>query len=81
MWMEYMRVALQDLPEQVLERPPGLVNVRIDPQTGHLARTDNPDAIFEVFQSGTAPVAGEDSAGADIFLGEEELRPSTEQLF
>jgi penicillin-binding protein 1A len=81
MWMEYMRVALQDIPELVLERPPGLVNVRIDPDTGHLARTEDPDAIFEVFQSGTAPVAGEDSSGADIFFGEEESRQSTEQLF
>ena len=41
----------------------------------------NPDAIFEVFQSGTAPVAGEDSSGADIFIGEEESRRSSEQLF
>jgi penicillin-binding protein 1A len=81
MWMEYMRIALQDIPEDMLERPPGLVNVRIDPYTGHLARVDNPDAIFEVFQSGTAPVAGEDSAGADIFIGEEESRQSSEQLF
>jgi penicillin-binding protein 1A len=81
MWMEYMRIALQDIPENVLERPPGLVNVRIDPYTGRLARTDNPDAIFEVFQSGTAPVAGEDSSGADIFIGEEESRRSSEQLF
>jgi penicillin-binding protein 1A len=81
MWMEYMRIALQDIPEDVLERPPGLVNVRIDPYTGRLARTDNPDAIFEVFQSGTAPVADEDSAGADIFIGEEESRRSSEQLF
>jgi len=80
-WMEYMREALHDIPEYVLERPPGLVNVRIDPRTGRLAGSDNPDAVFEVFQSGTAPVAGEDATGSDLFLGEEESRRSSEQLF
>jgi penicillin-binding protein 1A len=81
MWMEYMRVALQDTPELVLERPPGLVNVRIDPRTGRLARADNPDAIFEVFQSGTAPVADESAPGVDRLFGEEEAQQSSEQLF
>lgn len=55
MWIDYMRVALEDRPESTLPRPEGLVNARIDPETGKLARADDPDAIFEVFQSDHVP--------------------------
>lgn len=81
MWMEYMRVALQDIPESILERPDGLVNVRIDPLTGNLARTDNPDAIFEVFQAGTAPSTSASPSGLDPFYDDGMSRRSPEQLF
>ncbi|MGH8247512.1 MAG: peptidase, partial [Gammaproteobacteria bacterium] len=81
MWMEYMRVGLQDVPESILERPDGLVNVRIDPLTGNLARADDPDAIFEVFQAGTAPSASASPSGLDPFYDDGMSRRAPEQLF
>jgi penicillin-binding protein 1A len=67
MWIKYMRVALKDVPETILERPPhimprpdGLVDVRIDSKTGKLAGPDDPNAMFEVFKAGTAPKQTQD---------------------
>ncbi|MCG6968301.1 MAG: penicillin-binding protein 1A [Gammaproteobacteria bacterium] len=55
MWIYYMREALKGLPEKPLKRPPGLVTVRIDPDTGLLANAGNPDAIFETFREDQVP--------------------------
>ena len=33
-WMGYMRTALKGVPEMLPEPPPGVVSVRIDPETG-----------------------------------------------
>jgi len=55
MWIEYMRTALEGMPESIMERPPGLVFARIDPRTGKPAAPGSPDAIFEVFSSKNAP--------------------------
>jgi len=55
MWIEFMRVGLQGLPEHSLEQPPGLVTVRIDPETGLLAGANNPEGIFETFRSESVP--------------------------
>jgi len=43
------------LPEHSLEQPPGLVTVRIDPETGLLAGANNPEGIFETFRSESVP--------------------------
>jgi penicillin-binding protein 1A len=63
-WMDFMRVALKGVPEMRLPRPPGLVNVRINPETGLLAHPGE-NAIDEIVQadhipeSGKAPPTGE----------------------
>jgi len=54
-WIDYMKVALKDLPEHPLQMPPGMVTVRIDPRTGRRAGVDQKDAIFEVFRAANAP--------------------------
>ncbi len=54
-WIDYMRVALEGMPESILERPAGLVFARIDPNTGKLASPDSQNAVFEVFSSKHAP--------------------------
>jgi penicillin-binding protein 1A len=81
MWIDYMRVALDGIPEYILERPDGLINVRIDPDTGALARADDPDAIFEVFQAGTAPIAREPTPGLDVFFDKGDTKQNADQLF
>jgi penicillin-binding protein 1A len=55
MWIEYMRTGLRGLPVRALEQPPGLVTVRIDPDTGLLAGANYPKAIFETFRVENLP--------------------------
>ena len=54
-WIDFMRVALNGMPEQRLPQPDGMVTVRIDPKTGRLARQGDSDAIFEIFRQEKAP--------------------------
>jgi len=69
MWIDFMRVALADEPESTLARPEGLVNARIDPETGKLARSNDPDAIFEVFPAGRVPTEYAREEQADVYGG------------
>jgi penicillin-binding protein 1A len=55
MWIEFMRTGLRGLPVRALEQPPGLVTVRIDPDTGLLAGANYPKAIFETFRVENVP--------------------------
>ncbi len=59
MWIDYMRTALDGTPEAVLERPPALITVRIDPATGLLVGANHPHAIFESFRPGQVPPRGD----------------------
>jgi len=63
-WINYMRVALKDVPDEVPEIPEGITQARIDPATGLLARLENPEAIMEVFSTGSLPPM-EDAQGGD----------------
>lgn len=54
-WIDFMRVALQGEPQQPWTRPTGVVQVRIDPQTGLLAPSEYPGAIFELFKRESVP--------------------------
>ena len=57
MWIDFMRVALKGTPETELPRPPGIVSVRIDADSGALAGVDNPHAILESFREKDVPAA------------------------
>lgn len=81
MWIRYMRVALEGIPETIPERPAGLVMARIDPATGKLASPGNPNAIFEVFRAGNVPSEQEEESHLDIFIDGEGSPASPEQLF
>ncbi len=70
MWIDYMRVVLKDIPEISQMQPPGLVTARIDPDTGQLASTDNPHAIFEVFRAENAPTSIAEEAAEGPFESE-----------
>jgi penicillin-binding protein 1A len=67
MWMQYMGEALAGTPVVKRDPPDGLVTVRIDPETGLLARSGQADAIFETFRLAEVPQAGVEgrSAGED----------------
>ncbi|WP_439106251.1 penicillin-binding protein 1A [Congregibacter sp.] len=63
-WINYMREALDGLPENPRRLPPGISYVRIDPETGLLAASDQRNAIFEYFRNENLPEEGEgDGAG------------------
>ncbi|VAW62555.1 Multimodular transpeptidase-transglycosylase [hydrothermal vent metagenome] len=55
MWIEFMKTALKGVPETQMPRPEGLVNVRINAQTGKLANASDTDVVFEVFRSELSP--------------------------
>lgn len=54
-WIEYMGGALAGVPEKPRTQPPGLVSVRINPETGKRAAPGTPDAIFEYFREDNVP--------------------------
>ena len=54
-WIDYMRVALTDIPDLVPEIPEGITQARINPDTGLLARPENQNAVTEVFKAGSLP--------------------------
>lgn len=66
-WIQFMREALRDSPDQKRPVPAGIVSVKIDPDTGLLARPGQRDAIFEYFMKENAPrrSSGGSGAGAD----------------
>ena len=55
MWIQFMQTALKGRPEHALEQPPGIVSVRIDPQSGKRASANDPLAMFEYFMSPYVP--------------------------
>lgn len=81
MWVEFMKTALEGVPESTLPQPAGLVTVRIDPDTGLLANTADPKAMFESFYAEQVPTRFADtrSVNGDSSLSDENSPP--EQLF
>lgn len=55
MWIDFMRVALEGVPETPLREPIDMVTVKIDPYTGLLASPDSRDAIYETFRTEDVP--------------------------
>jgi len=54
-WIDFMKTALDGVPEQLPPRPDGTVTVRIHPETGELTTPENPHGIDEIFLEETVP--------------------------
>ncbi len=54
-WVYFMHQALAGAPRRMWPMPDGLVTVRISPDTGLLASSDNPNGIMEKFIEGNLP--------------------------
>jgi len=54
-WIEFVRIALQNAPEHQMPMPEGIVSVKIDRATGCPARSGQADVTFEVFRVGNIP--------------------------
>ncbi|MBZ2170146.1 penicillin-binding protein 1A [Marinobacter sp. F4216] len=53
-WIDYMKVALDGMPAATMPRPNGIVNIRINPETGKRARPGE-EGVFELFREEDAP--------------------------
>ncbi|MHB8475180.1 MAG: penicillin-binding protein 1A [Steroidobacteraceae bacterium] len=56
-WTYFMHEALAGAPKHGVPVPDGIVTVRISPETGLLASSDNPNGIMEKFIEGNLPKA------------------------
>ena len=56
MWIDFMREALDGVPLHAMARPPGIVDVRINPDSGLVARARD-GSVFEKFRMGHVPEA------------------------
>ncbi len=81
MWVKFMRSALEGISSSPLERPTGLVAVRIDPDTGELASADNSRAIFEIFRSDYVPEGPANNQMPTMHSDELGVEEIPEQLF
>ncbi|MDP7592193.1 MAG: penicillin-binding protein 1A [Litorilituus sp.] len=73
-WIDFMKIALADLPVEPFEPPAEIVSVRIDKATGKLTTKTNKTSLFEYFKIGSAPseYLSQDNS-IDIFQGEENI--------
>jgi penicillin-binding protein 1A len=75
-WIEFMKTALKDVPQVKKAIPNGIVQVRIDRDTGLLSNSGNANSMFEYFQEGTEPTTYTTSGANSIYTskdGNEEL--------
>lgn len=63
-WIHFMRYALAGVPQWQRPMPPGIVTLRISPQTGALVSDESPDGISEVFMANHLPGATPGAAAA-----------------
>lgn len=56
-WISFMKGAHGGTPSIDFPRPPGLLDVRIDPASGLRAHEEQADAITEIFLPGTEPLS------------------------
>ena len=79
-WIDYMREALADMPENTMSRPDGLVDRLVEKTTGRLAKPGEPNTMFEYFRIENAPELP-DNQIPGLVPGAEETEVSTETIF
>lgn len=62
-WMDFMKVALEGVPEQVPTLPAGITTARINPKTGLLASAGDAGAMMEVFRIEDMEKLGRSASG------------------
>lgn len=72
MWIDFMREALRNVPEAELIPPVDMVTVRINPETGLLARPESEKAIFETFKADEVPAEGRSQSYGDNSSGQDD---------
>jgi penicillin-binding protein 1A len=72
-WINYMKVALTNTPNQPFYRPPGLVDLLIDRETGQALPPGTPGGITEVFREENAPTVPS--------VTQKQMQTMTDELF
>jgi len=78
MWVDYMRSALKGMPETEMQRPEGLVNVKINAETGELANATDTNVVFEMFRAEFAP---QSVSAESLPANSDNINAIPEQLF
>jgi penicillin-binding protein 1A len=73
-WMDFMKAALKDVPQQSLPRPPGLVDVLVDPVNGKQVPQGTAGAVADIVQADHLPplddgknAIGEQQTSSEIY--------------
>ena len=77
-WIDFMRIALDGVPEHQLPIPEGIVSVRINPSTGCPASSLRGNTMFEYFREGQVPECEDVEDVIDIFNAAGSLDPEPE---
>lgn len=81
-WIDFMKVALTDLPVEPFEPPTDIVSVRIDKATGKLTSKTNKTSLFEYFQVGSVPTEYiKQDNSIDIFQSVDGYNDEESELF
>ena len=62
MWIDFMRIALEDKPEHTLAEPRGIVSIGINPTNGLRARPNQLNTITEYFKETQLPPLDEETS-------------------
>lgn len=54
-WIDFMAIALKDVPQTQRQQPDKMVTVKIDAATGELARPEDSSAVEEIFRAERTP--------------------------
>ena len=66
-WIDYMKVALDGVPEKLPDIPAGIVPLYINKQTGKQVSKDHPQAMLEYFMVGQEPELDSNSTGDSLY--------------
>lgn len=80
-WIDFMRVALANMPENTMRRPDGIVDRLINKSTGALATPGDPNTVFEYFRQEYAPEIPDAQLPGVELINEESEVLSTETIF
>lgn len=80
-WIDFMKVALQGMPENTMKRPDGIEDRLINKTTGAPATPGEPDTMFEYFRTENAPSSDGALLPSIDPAGEENEELSTETIF
>jgi len=65
LWIDFMKVALKDLPEREMKQPEDVIAVRINPNSGLIAKSNQKNSITEYFKRKDVPDSDDSSSDSE----------------